>query len=174
MFKRMMVFGFVFLFLASVVSAQPPRMDVKGRQPKFFGDVDRLEKPNADRQRMEQERGPWGMPGEFRQHAPGKFGWGPGKNKYGGPQYGMKGFGGGPFKPFTDNNPWGRIDSGPVGPQCPFWGKVPTDNYNRGGQGRQHKGYQGGRNKEFQPPQRGLGVDNKNGSVKKVCPFCGK
>ncbi len=113
----------VFLF-AGIVSAQPPRMEWKGKV-KEFGDPERLEKPAGprenDRRRMERERGPHAMPGEFRQHAPG---WGPGKNKYGGPKNGMKGWGGDPWKQ------WGQWQEPPRHGRpkhkltCPHCGKV--------------------------------------------------
>lgn len=118
-----------------VAVAQPPRMEWKGKV-KELGDPERLEKPagprEGDRQRMQRERGPHAMPGEFRQHAPG---WGPGKNKYGGPKNGMQGWGGDPFKPFGPGRPWGQMQEPPRqerhrqgGPQhklvCPHCGKV--------------------------------------------------
>ena len=114
-----------------VAVAQPPRMEWKGKV-KELGDPERLERPagprDGDRQRMQRERGPHAMPGEFRQH-------GPGKNKYGGPKNGMKSWGGDPWKQFGPGRPWGQMQEPPRqerhrrgGPQhklvCPHCGKV--------------------------------------------------
>lgn len=153
MFKKMVVSVVVFLVLASVASAQPPRMSFKGKV-KELGDPERLEKPappqDTDRQRMERERGPWAMPGEFRSKDPRK-------NKYGGPVDDMRGWGGSPFKPFTGNNPWGRIDNG--APFGKFGGPVgPSRDFRR----------------DF-VPHRGGGWQGKRGwSDSKVPPFKGE
>ncbi len=111
--------GVVVLFYASVASAQPWR-DGQGpprerrMDAKDFGDVERLERPSGDVNRMRPWDGPGGPMKGPRHSPPGKFNWGPDKNKYGGPKNGMKGWGGDPFKQFGSGRPWGYTERFPI------------------------------------------------------------
>lgn len=137
MFKSM-VFGVVFLFLASVASAQPlrdglgphARMDIEGRQSRLG--LGPRELPNIVDKNQNPVYNKLELPGKGKQFPP----FNSNKNKYGGPlNNGMRGWGGSPFKDFGPSHPWGQWQESPIrerhrhgGPQhklvCPYCGKV--------------------------------------------------